>query len=170
MENQQQTMVYEAPVINKEETLEHWQGHRRLTRKAIEAFPEKELFSFSIGGMRTAAGLFTEMLSMASPGAYGFATRDWAGANVLSKKFTDNKIESKEELLRLWDESTEDINRYWADILPERFHDTDMAFEQWEGKVYWTLFYLIDNEIHHRGQATVYLRALGVEPPPFWER
>jgi uncharacterized damage-inducible protein DinB len=28
----------------------------------------------------------------------------------------------------------------------------------------------IDNEVHHRGQGYVYLRALGVEPPPFWER
>ena len=28
----------------------------------------------------------------------------------------------------------------------------------------------IDNEIHHRGQGYVYLRALGKEPPPFYER
>jgi uncharacterized damage-inducible protein DinB len=24
--------------------------------------------------------------------------------------------------------------------------------------------------VHHRGQGYVYLRALGIEPPPFWER
>jgi uncharacterized damage-inducible protein DinB len=30
--------------------------------------------------------------------------------------------------------------------------------------------YAIDNEIHHRGQGFVYLRALGIEPPHFWER
>jgi uncharacterized damage-inducible protein DinB len=29
---------------------------------------------------------------------------------------------------------------------------------------------VIDNEIHHRGQGYVYLRALGIEPPPFCER
>jgi uncharacterized damage-inducible protein DinB len=29
---------------------------------------------------------------------------------------------------------------------------------------------VIDNEIHHRGQAYVYLRALGLDVPPFWER
>ena len=28
----------------------------------------------------------------------------------------------------------------------------------------------IDNETHHRGQGYVYLRALGIEPPQFWER
>ncbi|MEJ6979249.1 DinB family protein [Pedobacter sp. P351] len=29
---------------------------------------------------------------------------------------------------------------------------------------------MIDNEIHHRGQAYVYLRSLGITPPFFWER
>ena len=32
------------------------------------------------------------------------------------------------------------------------------------------LRYLIDNEVHHRGQGYVYLRELGVEPPAFYER
>jgi uncharacterized damage-inducible protein DinB len=32
------------------------------------------------------------------------------------------------------------------------------------------ILYVVDNEIHHRGQGYVYLCALGVEPPPFWER
>ena len=29
---------------------------------------------------------------------------------------------------------------------------------------------MVEHEIHHRGQGYVYLRSLGVEPPPFWER
>ena len=41
--------------------------------------------------------------------------------------------------------------------------------------IHWTsaparVSHWIDNEIHHRGQAYVYLRALGIEPPHFWER
>jgi hypothetical protein len=32
------------------------------------------------------------------------------------------------------------------------------------------LLYVIDNEVHHRAQGFVYLRALGVEPPPFYDR
>lgn len=38
------------------------------------------------------------------------------------------------------------------------------------GVVHDLLLYVIDNEIHHRGQGYVYLRALGIEPPPFYER
>jgi uncharacterized damage-inducible protein DinB len=44
------------------------------------------------------------------------------------------------------------------------------AFGQYPGKVHELLFYVIDNEIHHRGEGYVYLRALGIEPPPFYER
>ena len=34
----------EAQVITSEELLKHWQGHRALTRRVIEAFPEKDFF------------------------------------------------------------------------------------------------------------------------------
>ena len=35
-------------LISKENLLKHWQGHRFLTRRVIEAFPEKDFFEFSI--------------------------------------------------------------------------------------------------------------------------
>ena len=57
-----------ANILTNEELLNHWQGHRTLTRKLIEAFPEKELFEFSIGGMRPFADLVKELLSIAVPG------------------------------------------------------------------------------------------------------
>ena len=76
----------------------------------------------------------------------------------------------EQEVLRLWDESTEKINRLWPQIPAERFQETVTAFGQYPGRVYELLFYAIDNEIHHRGQGYVYLRALGIAPPPFYER
>jgi hypothetical protein len=39
-------------VIPYHALLEHWQGHRRVTRRMIQAFPDDALFGFSIGGMR----------------------------------------------------------------------------------------------------------------------
>jgi uncharacterized damage-inducible protein DinB len=41
---------------------------------------------------------------------------------------------------------------------------------QWVMPVYDAILYAIDNEIHHRAQGYVYLRALDLEPPPFYER
>jgi uncharacterized damage-inducible protein DinB len=37
-------------------------------------------------------------------------------------------------------------------------------------RIYDLLLYAIDNEIQHRGQGFVYLRALGIEPPPLYDR
>lgn len=149
--------------ITPEALLEQWQGHRRLTRRVIEAFPEKELFNFSLGGMRPFATLAKEMIGMAVPGLTGIVTRKWPA-------FAEAKADTKEELLKLWDDATAHINKYWPEIPEGRFQEIDVAFGQWKGAIYWTLLYFIDNEIHHRGQGYVYLRALGIEPPPFWER
>jgi hypothetical protein len=64
-------------VITPEALLEHWQGHRRLTRRVIEAFPEDQLFRFSVGSMRPFGLMATEMVSMAAAGIRGLATGEW---------------------------------------------------------------------------------------------
>lgn len=151
-------------VFTPEALLDHWQGHRRITRRMIEAFPEDKLFSYSIGGMRPFAELVYEFLGMAVPGLTGIATGKW-------DKWADaKKAETKKELLEQWDHATKEIDRIWPSIPPHRFEEYDVAFGQWPGTCISTLFYFIDNEIHHRGQAYVYLRSLGIEPPPFYDR
>ena len=51
-----------------------------------------------------------------------------------------------------------------------RFSETMKAFGQWEMKGFQLLFYVLENEVHHRGQGYVYLRSLGIEPPAFYDR
>ena len=150
-------------VITPEALLHHWQGHRRLTRRVIEAFPEDRLFSFSVGGMRPFGALASEMLAMAEPMIRGVVTGEW-------KPYEVGEIESREELLRLWDESTGQIEALWPRIPPGRFQETLTAFGEYEGRLHDLMLYTIDNEIHHRGQGYVYLRALGIEPPLFYVR
>jgi uncharacterized damage-inducible protein DinB len=150
--------------LSNQDLLSQWQGHRRLTRRTIEAFPEKDLFNFSVAGMRPFADLAKEMLGMAEPGLKGIITRKWDA-------FSDAKaITTKDELLARWDKTTAFIDENWSNIPEGRFNEDDVAFGQWPGKIYWMMMYFIDNEIHHRGQGYVYLRALGIEPPHFWER
>ena len=150
-------------VISPEELLEHWQGHRRLTRRVIEAFPEDQLFTYSIGGMRTFGELALEMLTMGVPMVRGVISEEWNTS-------WDRAQLPKDELLRQWDAATEELNTLWAQVPAERFHEQIVAFGQYPGPVYSLLLYVIDNEIHHRGQGFVYLRSLGIEPPPFYER
>ena len=152
-----------APVITAQQLLEDWQGHRRLTRRVIDAFPEESLFTFSIGDMRTFSALAMEMITMAVPILRGEISGEWTS-------YDPPKPTAKADLLALWDKATADIDRMWPDIPAHRFQEVDTAFGQWTMPGYAMFLYAIDNEVHHRGQGYVYLRSLGVTPPPFYER
>ena len=150
--------------------LEHWQGHRRVTRRVIEAFPDDQLFTCSIGGMRPFSAMAMEMISMAAAGIGGLATREWTMVSDLDHHSKAPKPSTRAELLTRWDEVTKQIDTLWPQIPPQRFQEIDKAFGEWEGPVYGLFLYWIDNEIHHRGEGYVYLRSLGVEPPAFYDR
>ncbi|MCX2679205.1 damage-inducible protein DinB [Galbibacter sp. EGI 63066] len=154
-----------ATVITPEELLKHWQGHRGLTRRVIEAFPEKEFFEHSIGGMRTFAEITMELLGIAAPGIKEIVT----GETAELKEELDHQ-NKKKNILKAWDETTKAIDEYFPKIKEEDFHRKIKSFGQYEGTVLSSILYFIDNEIHHRGQGYVYLRSLNIEPPFFWER
>lgn len=158
------------PALDLATLLDHWQEHRRLTRRVIEVFPEDKLFTYSVGGMRPFAQLAMEMITIAQPGVYGMATRNWSVPNRPEINFTLPPPATKAELLKLWDETTEVIDTVWSKITAERFQELDKSFGMYEGKVWWHYFYFVENEVHHRGQGYVYLRSLGIEPPAFWDR
>lgn len=148
-----------------QELLNNWQGHRRVTRRVIELFPEKELFEYSIGGMRPFSEMVKELLAIAIPGLTQIVTGEMV-------TFDEERqgLKTKQDLLNSWDESTEKINELFMQISPTRLRETVNLFGQYEFPVIDNIQYFIDNEIHHRGQGYVYLRALGIQPPFFWER
>lgn len=150
-------------LITADALLQNWQGHRRLTRKVIEAFPEDKLFEFSIGGMRTFGQMALEMIGMAVPIVDGVSSGVW-------KSFDYGKTATKGDILSLWDEQTAQLDERFPKIPPARFWVVEKVFGQWEMPGIVTIQYAIDNEIHHRGEGYVYLRALGIEPPAFWDR
>lgn len=157
--------VTKQQFISSAQLLEHWQGHRNLTRRVIEMFPEKELFGFSIGGMRPFAKLAVELISIAGPALKGIVEKQ---IEAFSEEAFQPK--TKEEILAKWDSETEVINHYFNQISEDGFQETFNLFGQYEFPVYQNILYFVDNEIHHRGQGFVYLRALGIDPPFFWER
>ena len=150
-------------IMSSQQFLEHWQGHRALTRRTIDAFPLDKLFTYSVGGMRPFSALAAEFIGMAVPTLNGVITGKWA-------EYASAKATTKAELLKQWDEATAEIETLFPKITVARFQEVDTAFGQWKMPVYELLLYIRDNEIHHRGQGYVYLRSLGIEPPHFWER
>jgi len=158
-------------IVTPDELLKHWQGHRSLTRKVIEAFPEQALFEYSVGGMRPFALLAREMVGLAMGGIHGIAHGDWRRPEpAMNHHDPEAGPSSKANLLALWDRVTAELDTVWPEIPPQRFREVDRAWGMYEGHVWSQVFYLIDNEVHHRGQGFVYLRSLGIEPPYFWDR
>lgn len=151
-------------IITSNDLLKHWQGHRALTRRVIELFPEQDFFNFSIGGMRTMSQLTNEFLAMEAPGLKAIVNREEC-------PYTERgNFKTKAEYLEQWDKDTQDINQYWTQLKDEDFAQNFKLFGQYEFPVVQNILYFIDNGVHHRGQAFVYLRALGITPPFFWDR
>jgi uncharacterized damage-inducible protein DinB len=115
--------------------------------------------------MRPFSAMVQELLAIAVPGLRQMATNS---SEVLNEHLDPGH--DKETLLKLWDEATSEINHYWSFMTEEKFHEKIVTFGQYEGTVCSSIFYFIDNEIHHRAQGYVYLRSIGIEPPFFWER
>jgi uncharacterized damage-inducible protein DinB len=157
------TETTSVSVLTADDLLKDWQRNRRLTRHTIEAFPEDKLFQFSIGGMRPFAEMAAELIGMTAPVVGGVSTGNW-------EEYKAAKPTTKNELLRLWDEQTVELDTKFSQIPPSRFSQVEKVFGQWENSGTATIQYALENEIHHRGQGYVYLRALGIEPPPFWKR
>lgn len=157
------TETISANLLTADTLLQNWQGHRRLTRRTIDAFPEDKLFQYSLGSMRPFGEIACELLGMAIPMVKGVSTGKWT-------HFEGAKPATKTELLSLWDAHTAQLNAEFPNIPPVRFGEMDKAFGQWDVTGLQGIQYAIDNEIHHRGQGYVYLRTLGIEPPPFWDR
>ena len=149
--------------------LEHLQGHRRLTRRTVEAFPEDELFSFTPAAtLRPFGAMVLEIVWMVEPTlahllGEGSELPDWSERQKAPPP-------SKGELLELWDESDTYIRETWPRISEERFHAAEAAFGLPPQPNRNLVLYLIDNEVHHRAQGFVYLRLLNLQPPAFWER
>src|SRR5450755_1703375 len=97
-------------VLTADAVLSNWQGHRRLTRRTIEAFPEDKLFHFSVGGMRPFAEMAWEFIRMAVPIVEGVSTGKW-------EEFKEPKPETKSEMLRLWDAQTAELDEQFPKIL-----------------------------------------------------
>lgn len=128
----------------------------------MEAFPEKELFSFSIGGMRPFSEMIKEFI-----GIWDYILAEALKEQHISLFEQDKFPATKTELLALRDQilvsllsECQKIQDYGQEISP---YQMKFSIAQW-------ILYIIENETHHRGQAYVYLRALGIQPPFFWKR
>jgi uncharacterized damage-inducible protein DinB len=149
--------------------LEHWQGHRRVTRQTIELFPEDQLFSFQPAApMRSFGALIIEMIGMIEPTLKGVELGDLKGLE--SKDFSwaaFERLTTKAALLEVWDANTKLLDDAFKQIPSVQWTKIVSAFGMTQPLSGFAT-YLIENEIHHRAQGYVYLRLLKLEPPFFY--
>jgi uncharacterized damage-inducible protein DinB len=151
-------------ILSPEAFLAHWLGHRRLTRRVIEAFPQDQLFSFSAAPpMRSFGEMGSELHFVSQMTLDGLLSGKWQEPDW------SKAPSSKAQLLTEWDALSGRIE--------QEFNQIDLAIFVQMHRLPWgempgwvAAIYAIDNEIHHRGQGYVHLRALGIEPPAFYER
>jgi len=160
------TVLQNSALITPQDLLEHWQSHRRLTRKTLEAFPEDQLFTFQPAPpMRSFGAMLLEITGMVYPTLQGFKTGEWS--TVMTNY---SGVNSKAALLEAFAETDAYLNETLPTISTERMLERESVYGFPVQPLYHALLYLIDNEIHHRAQGFVYLRLLGIEPPSFYKR
>jgi len=151
-------------ILTVQDFIAHWQGHRALTRRVIEAFPEDQLFSFTAAPpMRPFGLLATEIHFVSEMNLHAMQTGEWREPDWTQGPTT------RADLLREWDALSARI-AVVGPATDEAFFTATHALP-WGDMPGWVAsIYTVDNEIHHRAQGYVYLRALGIEPPAFYER
>lgn len=155
-----------SDLLTPQALLRHWEGHRRLTRRTIEAFPEEALFRYSPAPpLRSFAEMMSEAIEI-EPILRGVATGEWRWLTSFEE------VKSQADLLAAWDHSTETLCSLWPDVTTEKLLmlEEDYFFHGPAKTNLERILYLIDNEVHHRGQGFIYLRMLGKTPPLFYER
>jgi uncharacterized damage-inducible protein DinB len=151
-------------LLTLEQFYTHWQGHRRLTIRTVEAFPEDKLFSYKVEPMRTFGEIAKEILEVETSILHGVVSGEWKW----EPKY--NNVASKQELLAAFKQLEKQTQEIWSKLSPERLGAVETDAWGMTQANRNRLLYLVDNEIHHRAQGYVYLRLLGLEPPAFYER
>lgn len=153
--------------MNLAELFEALEGNRRLTLRTIKAFTDEDLFTFRpVEQMRPFAEMVIEILGIEDGYVRGIATGEWVYNPDQFKG-----ISTKTDILAACEAVRGRTREWWPLITAQRLATVEKdPFFGFESSHFDRLFYALENEIHHRGQAYVYLRLRGVEPPPFWER
>ncbi|MCK1993451.1 damage-inducible protein DinB [Peribacillus muralis] len=153
-------------VLSKDGLLEILEGNRRLTMRVVEAFPEDELFHYTPADkLRPFAEMIKEIMNIESAYIQGIALNVW--------NFQDSfaTISKKEALLSACDAVRVETRRLWQEVTEETLEVIEKDPFFGPSKSHFSrLQYGLENEIHHRGQGFIYLRALGIEPPEFFVR
>ncbi len=76
----------------------HWEGHRRLTLRTLEAFPEDQLLNHPVENMRSFAELMSEIVNVEESIMHGLKSGEWKWEP------SHKDLNSKAELLQAFEQ------------------------------------------------------------------
>ena len=142
--------------------LADWERAKAFTLEYLEAMPAESYDLKPSPEMRS----FAQQMLHLTDGNYGFAAAATGTESPVerggSEKATD---QSKENVTRLVTEGYDFVIQGLNDMEEEAMTGTVQLFGRFEMSRAMALAKAFEHQTHHRGQATVYLRMAGVEPP-----
>ncbi len=150
-------------MTNKEFFLKIIKDEAPLFRKAIEALPE-EKHSHKVHDRSREAGNLASQLALQWKAIAGVVEKG-------SPEFDPHEMEgnSKEDMLSKFDQGIEDMKKAVIDVSDEDWENGDAAMgDIWKDKKANMAWGFLFDAIHHRGQLTTYLRAMGEKVPSIY--
>lgn len=150
-------------MTNKEFFLKIIKDEAPLFRKAIQALPE-EKHSHKVHDRSREAGNLAAQLALQWKAIAGVVEKG-------SPDFDPHEMEgnSKEDMLSKFDEGIENMKRVVREISDEEWENGEAAMgEVWKDKKSGMAWGFLFDAIHHRGQLTTYLRAMGEKVPSIY--
>jgi uncharacterized damage-inducible protein DinB len=132
-------------------------------RKAIEALPE-EKHSHKVHDRSREAGNLAAQLALQWKAISGVITKG-------SPDFDPHEMQNqtKESMLAKFDEGIENLKEAVAQVSDDEWENTDAAMgDVWKDKKGNMAWGFLFDAIHHRGQLTTYLRAMGEKVPSIY--
>jgi len=142
---------------------EHLDRFRRVTLQSLERTPSDRLAWSPSPGLMTFAGQYAHLASVERVYVRGLSAADWrAEVNALDGPADIGR-------LRMALEDVRAATMAWLDTLSPQALD-EVVSVPWL-PVQWTvrswLWYLVEHELHHKGQIALYLYVCGIEAPFF---
>lgn len=156
-------------MTNKEFFLKTLEEECMKFRNVIEALPDDK-FNYKVHDRAREAGNIAAQLAVQWEAISGIVTK---GVPTFDSHSMDSAGKSKEEMLRAFDAGFEQLKKDVTAVSDESW-ENDMSVldmgpdAKWEDKKYNMAWGFLFDAIHHRGQLSTYLRAMGAKVPSIY--
>lgn len=146
-------------MTNKEFFLATLKDQSSKFRKAIDALPEDQ-HDYKVHERSRAAGNITAQIAIQWKAISGIVMNGAPDFNP-----HEMETQSKEDMLKKFDEGISKLEKDIEDITDDEWENGEAAMGEWKTKKYDMAWAFMFDAIHHRGQLTSYLRAMGAKVP-----